>query len=38
VIINAKAIITTINQAASEIFGYTKQEARGKNVKLLIPS
>mmetsp|Transcript_29309 Transcript_29309/g.64857 ORF Transcript_29309/g.64857 Transcript_29309/m.64857 type:complete len:2212 (+) Transcript_29309:218-6853(+) len=38
VIMNAHCIVTVANQAAHEMFGYSKNELRGKNVKLLIPA
>jgi PAS domain S-box-containing protein len=36
--IDAKGLIETFNPAAETIFGYTADEAIGKNVNLLIPS
>lgn len=38
VTINDKGIIETFNKAASDLFGYTKVEAIGQNVNILVPS
>lgn len=37
VVIDAKGNIQTLNPAAVRLFGYNQDEARGKNVKLLMP-
>lgn len=36
--ISDKAIIQTVNMAVTKLFGYTREELIGKNVKMLMPS
>ena len=38
VIINTRNRITYFNDAAERLWGYTRQEVIGKNVKMLVPS
>ncbi len=38
VLINDRGIIEEINQAALDLFGYSKSEVVGKNIKLLMPN
>lgn len=37
VIADVDCIITGLNQAACDLFGYTKEELIGKNVSVLMP-
>jgi len=37
ILINEKGIIENINNAACELFGYSKLETLGKNIKILMP-
>jgi two-component system sensor kinase FixL len=38
IVIDSKAIISVYNQSAQNLFGYTAEEVRGRNVNMLMPS